>query len=253
MLNSQPPRIPLFFAIGIGLSIVVAILKAVIAGLAESSLYAMPWIGGFLQSIELVEISNLVVFAILAAGIGAATVLVPHRWNHWAKIALLVVVSPFVFSASYMMQQHLWIQQIGSRQSIPYSEARAAANAYLRRETGNGGFFGFYPLTTQIVDLPTSQADLDFETLANPSDLLSQELAGYDDPRADLAAFIFARVGWLVRFMYMTIAALTALIYYFKGHNWAESKRWATDNDSVRHSPDSPDKRPAPKPKRKGS
>ncbi len=227
-LNKQPAanrtRIPLFFAIGVGLSLLMAALKALAAGLAEAYLYSLPWVGGFLRSIEIAEISNLIVFALLASGIGAATYLLPARWHQAAKVALLVVVSPFVFSASYLMLQHLWIQRVATRANIPYAEAKTVTNAFLTRETGRGGFFGFYPYSTEVAELPTLRKSLEAGT-GNPSQLLTRELASYEDPRADAVAYVFEKVGWLVRFMYMTIAALTALIYYFKGRDWAENKR----------------------------
>ncbi len=72
-IDSKRSRIPVFFAIGIGLSLLLAALKAIAAWLADVFLYSVPWIGGFLKSIELIELFNLVVFAILGAGIGAAT------------------------------------------------------------------------------------------------------------------------------------------------------------------------------------
>lgn len=218
------PRIPLFFAIGIGLSLLMGALKAVCASLAETYLYSVPWAGGFLRSIELAEISNLIVFALLASGIGAATYLLPHRWNHAAKMALLVIVSPFVFSASYLMQQHLWIQKVSARANIPYAEAKDLTNAFLNRQSGSAGFFGFYPYSTEVAELPTLQKTLESEAESNPSRLLTEELSTYEDPRADAVAYVFERVGWLVRLMYMAIAILTALIYYFKGHEWAENK-----------------------------
>ncbi|MGB3297909.1 MAG: hypothetical protein WBA76_06535 [Phormidesmis sp.] len=224
-IDSNRPRIPLFFAIGIGLSVLMAVLKAIAAGLAEAYLYAIPWIGGFLRSIELAEISNLLVFALLGSGIGAATLYLPNRWNTWAKMALLLVVSPFVFSASYMMQQHLWIQKVATRADIPYSEARDLTNRFLKRESGSGGFFGFYPFSTEVAELPTQRQNLESAQQGNPSELLAQELSSYKDPRADAVAYVFKRVGWLVRLMYMTIAALTGLIYYFKGQEWADARR----------------------------
>ncbi len=205
----------------------MAALKAIAAGLAEAYLYSIPWVGGFLRSIELAEISNLVAFALLASGIGAATFLLPQQWNNWAKMALLIAVSPFVFSASYLMQQHLWVQRVATRADISYGEARKLTNAFLKREAGSSGFSGFYPFSAEVSELPTLRQTLESGRSGNPSKLLTQELKGYKDPRADAAAYIFERVGWLVRFMYMTIAALTALIYYFKGREWAENKHIA--------------------------
>ena len=222
----NPPRIPLFFAIGLGLSLLAGLLKAIAYWLTDIYLYDMPWIGGFLKSIEVAEVSNLLVFALLGAGIGAATLLVPEHWNHWIKIAILVVLAPFVFCASYLMQQHLWIQRVAQRANVPYADARNVTNSFLEEEAGRRGFWGFYSLSTQIAELPTLRANLETGRTTNPSELLTEELASYDDPRADAAAFVFERVGWVVRFMYMTIAALTALIYYFKGHEWAENRRY---------------------------
>lgn len=203
-------------------------LKALITWLTEAYVYAIPWVGGFLKSIELVEISNLIVFAILGAGIGFATFLLPQWWNQAAKMALLVVLSPFVFSASYMMQQHLWIQRVAAQTDSSYGEARDLTNAFLKREEGSGGFFGFYPFSAEISDLPTRKDLLEGEGVRNPSQLLTEELSSYNDPRADVIAYVFERVGWLLRLMYMAIAAFTALIYYFKGYDRAEAKRQAS-------------------------
>lgn len=201
-------------------------LKVIFAGLAEAYLYTLPLLGGFLRSIELAEISNLLVFALLASGLGAATFLLPRKWNNWAKMSLLLVVSPFVFSASYLMQQHMWIQRVATRADISYNEARDITNAFLKRDAGIGGFWGFYSFSTEVAELPTLRKSLESER-ANPSKLLADELSGYKDPRADAVAYVFARVGWLMRFMYMNLAALTGLIYYFKGQEWAENKRRA--------------------------
>ncbi|MEM9150654.1 MAG: hypothetical protein AAGB19_09400 [Cyanobacteria bacterium P01_F01_bin.3] len=223
-LKSKKSRVVLFFVFGVGLALLMAGVKAVIAWAAHTYLYAVPWLGGFLRSIELLEISNLLVFAVLGAGVGAATVWLPRRWTHSAKLAFLLILSPFVFSASYMMQQNLWIKEVAKRGSISYLEAREVTNTYLKRETGTHGFWGFYPFSTQLAELPTQLETLRSEQAVNPNDLLTQELSSYNDSRAELAAYVFEHVGWLIRFMYMTIAALTGLIYYFKGHTWAENR-----------------------------
>ncbi|MGB3670357.1 MAG: hypothetical protein WA984_09620 [Phormidesmis sp.] len=222
--ESKKSRVALFFAIGLGLGLLMAALKAAIALATHTYLYSVPWVGGFLKSIELTEISNLLVFAILGAGIGAATALLPRRWDHRAKLAVLLAVSPFVFCASYMMQQNLWIQQVAATSNLSYRNARDLTNDYLTREVGSGGFFGFYPFSTQLAELPVQAESLRSEGSLNPNELLSEELSSYNDPRADFAAYVFERVGWLIRFMYMALAALTAIIYYFKGHAWAENR-----------------------------
>ena len=220
-------------------------LKAIAYWLTDAYLYSMPWIGGFLRSIEIAEISNLLVFLLLGLGIGAATILLPEHWTHWLKMMLLVLVSPFVFCASYLVQQHLWIQKVATRADISYAAAKDITNVFLERETGSSGFFGFYPLSTEIAELPTLRENLETARTTNPSELLTRELSGYEDPRADAAAYIFERVGWVVRFMYMTVAALTALIYYFKGHDWAENRRYGSAERSI----DNPTaKMPRPKP-----
>lgn len=228
MTQNGQVRIPLFFAVGIGLSLLAAGLKAIAAYLSETQLYSLPWIGGFLRSIELAEISNIVVFSLLAGGIGAATIWLPRRWNPWAKAGLLIAVTPFVFSASYLMQQRLWIQRVSTQSDISYREAEQITNDFLTRKTGKSGFFGFYPYSTEIADLPTSRTSLEQQSSSNPSEAFTRELASYDDPRADLVAYVFERVGWLLRLMYMAIAALTALIYYVRGRDWVENRQTAS-------------------------
>lgn len=231
------PRIPLFFAIGIGLSLLMAVFKAVVAALAEAYLYSVPWLGGFLRSIELVEISNILVFACLSAGIGAATLLLPRHWNPWAKAALLIVVSPFVFSASYWMQQHLWIQRVAKQANISYPEAHQITDRFLQRGTGSGGFWGFYAYSTEVSELPTHRDSLESEEVSSPGQALVKELKSYNDPRANLAAAVFSRVGWFIRLMYISIAGLTGLIYYVQGRDWAEAKRPDDDDDLPKNLP----------------
>lgn len=234
--GSSRTRVPLFFAVGIGLSLAAAGLKAIAAALSEIYLYSLPWVGGFLRSIETAEISNWMVFALLSVSMGAATIWLPRHWNRWAKAGLLIVVSPFVFSASYLVQQRMWVQRVAERSDISYPEAQQITDAFLERETGRSGFWGFYPYTTEVADLPTSRASLEKEAAKNASQLLTNELASYNDSRADLVAYIFERVGWLLRLMYMAIAAVTALIYYDKGREWAERKRLAVQDSSVKNS-----------------
>ena len=222
---SQKSRIALFFAIGLGVSLAMGLLKALAAWLADSYVYSVPWVGGFLRSIELSELSNLIAFAILGASIGAATLLLPRRWDHRATLSVLAIVSPFVFCGSYLMQQHLWIDRVASEANLSYDEARDLTNTYLEREVETRGFFGFFPFSTQLAELPVRRQTLESSQSVNPTKALTQELAGYDDPRANFVAYWFERVGWLVRFMYIAIAGLTGLIYYFKGYVWAEGRR----------------------------
>lgn len=221
---SSRPRLLLYFAVGIGLSVLMAGLKAYTAWLAETYLYALPWMGGFLRSLELVELSNLVVFAILGAGLGAAVIWLPRHWPPAAKAALLMVAGPWVMLSSYWMQQHLWIQRVAARAEIPYEEAREITNTFLKREVGSGGLWGTYVFGTEVADFPTRRQDLESEKSVNPNRILNRELSSYDDPRADTIAFIFGQVGWLIRLLYLAIAAFTALVYYLKGLDWAQAR-----------------------------
>lgn len=220
--QSKRSRIFLFFAIGFGMALLASLLKSAIAWIADIYVYSLPWVGGFLRSIELAELSNLPAFALLGAGIGAATYFLPRHWNHKAKLALLMLLSPFVFSASYLTQQNLWIKKVAARTETSYQDARDLTNQFLERETNNKGYFGYFALSTRLVDLPVQPNVLKSETAAVSSDTLTDALAGYDDPIANAVAFLFKQVGWLIRFMYIIFAALTGLIYYFKGCDWAE-------------------------------
>ena len=220
--QSKRSRTFLFFAIGLGMALLASLLKSAIAWIADLYIYSLPWVGGFIRSVELAELSNLLAFALLGAGIGAATYFLPRRWNHKAKLALLIVLSPLVFSASYLTQQNLWIRKVAARTETSYQEARDLTNRFLERETGNKGYFGYFPLSTRLVDLPVQPSVLNSETAAVSSDTLTAALASYNDPIANVAVFLFKQVGWLIRFMYIMIAALTGLIYYFKGCDWAE-------------------------------
>ncbi|MBE9063985.1 hypothetical protein [cf. Phormidesmis sp. LEGE 11477] len=220
--QSKRSRIFLFFAIGFGMALLASLLKSAIAWIADIYVYSLPWVGGFLRSVELAELSNLLAFALLGIGIGSASYFLPRRWNHKAKLALLIFLSPFVFSASYLTQQNLWIRKVAARSNMSYQDARNLTNRFLERETGNGGYFGYFPVSTRLVDLPIQPDILNSEVAVIPGDVLTEALDSYDDIGSNAVVFLFKQVGWLIRFMYIIMAGLTGLIYYFKGCDWAE-------------------------------
>ncbi|MBE9078131.1 hypothetical protein IQ241_12655 [Romeria aff. gracilis LEGE 07310] len=225
--DPRAQRIALYFLLGLSLSALLAVAKAALAWAAATYLYSLPYAGGFLKSVELVEISNLLIFLLLGLGIGAATRYLPQSWPMQAKVALLVVVTPLVFSASYVMQQALWVRQVAERAEISPTESRQLTNGFLRREVGSGGFWGFFSLSTQMTDLPTQPEILQTQLTDNPNVVVENELAKYEEFQSSLISVAFRAVGWAIRLMYITIAALAAAIYYAKGQLWADQRRQA--------------------------
>ncbi|MEO0457021.1 MAG: hypothetical protein AAF152_10650 [Cyanobacteria bacterium P01_A01_bin.114] len=217
-------RIGLYFFVGIILCLSAAGLKVLATWAVETYLYALPVIGGILTSVELVEVSNLIIFVLLGLGLGAATVYLPHTWGLWPRLILLAIAVPMIFSVSYITRYGLWVQRVAERSGISETEAVTMTDSFLERETGHTGKWGFYRYTARVTQPPTQPNRLD-PVAGNEIVLLQNELARYSGMKVGIFAFFFNRAGWLIRLLYLLVSVFFGIVYFFKGQLWADRRR----------------------------
>ncbi|NEQ32341.1 MAG: hypothetical protein F6K04_15290 [Leptolyngbya sp. SIO4C5] len=225
MRSSQIKNIALFLLCLLALPLLLAGVKVAIAWAAERYIYSVPWIGGLLKSLEIVELSNIVVFALLGLGLGAATIFLPKLRGVAPKVGIMLLVfilAAGVFSASYVTRQHLWIQRIADRSDISLAAAENLTNDLLMTQVGDRGFWGFYRYTTQVPVLPTDADDL--KNLAAEEKWVRSELTRFSGVEPGVFSRVFRLAGWGIRIFYMLLAAVTVLIYFLKGTHWAETQ-----------------------------
>lgn len=204
-----------------GLVIVGAIgLKVLIVWAAQQYLYPTPILGGWLRSLEITELSNIVVFALLGFGLGSAAVNL-RPCPLWQRAILLVAAMPLVFLSSHWTRYGMWIGEITETSDISPREAIALSDRALEAESGSSGFWGYFRFTTQIPDLPTIAEEL--TRLDADQQWFRSELTRYSGIEPGVFSILFVGVGWGIRIFHMVLAGLTGVIYFSKGLIWADT------------------------------
>lgn len=221
-LKNQPPILQ--YLLTVVLIILGTILvKALIVWTAEVFLHPIPVVGGWLKSLEIVELSNVVVFAVLGFSLAMATVHLPPRLALWQKSLALAIAIPLVFLSSYWVRQTLWLYQVAASSSVSYQQATSVANQALKTVSGSDGFWGFFSSTTQMPLLPTTVADI--QRLSDDQKWFRSELTRFSGLQPGLFSLVFSGAGWGLRLFQLALATLTGIIYFTKGLTWADAER----------------------------
>lgn len=218
----SPQLLKYLGAVGL-LTIAMMGLKAIAAWAADRFLYQLPILGGLLQSLELMEVSNVIVCALLGLGLGAATRWLPARWGLAPRAIALVVALPLVFLSSYAVRHHLWVQQVAAQAEVPLSQAERITDNLLQQQSGQTGMLGFFRYTATTPIPPT---ELVAPERADQEDKwFRSELTRYSGVEPGVFSRLFHWTGWGIRWFYMLLAGVTGIIYFAKGLVWADNQR----------------------------
>lgn len=201
----------------------VLLARLAITWAAELFLHPLPIVGGWLKSLELVELSVIVLFAILGFGMGAASRHLPTKTPALLKALALVVIFPFIFFSSYWLRYQLWLDQVSTQSSLPRQQVIDTANIALERESGSTGFWGYYRTTTRMPLLPATGAEL--QRMTEDQQWFRSELTRFSGIQPGVFSMVFDGAGWGIRIFYLVLAAITSLIYFLKGLAWADVQR----------------------------
>jgi len=207
----------------LALTALTLLLKVAITLLTELYLYSIPILGGLLKSIEAVELSNILIFAILGTGVGAATLFLSIRQARSMGLILLCLIVPFVLSSSYVTRHQFWIQSVAREGNISVAQARAVTDSFLSYEVGEGGILGFYSYTAVIPIPPTSRTEM--QKITNSERRVRFELTRVSGVKPGIFAIVFRIVGWGIRIFYTLLSLLTAIIYFYRGLERAQLVR----------------------------
>lgn len=205
------------------LIIAIVVLRGAIAWVGESFIYTLPILGGLLKSLELVEITNIVVFAILGVCLGAFTQWLPVRWGLAPKVIPLILSIPLVFLTGYGVRHHIWVQQVSVESELLPVQAKQFTDSLLEQATGNRGLWGFFKYTIQAPILPTDLSTL--KTVDDDDKWFRSELTRYSGLEPGIFTLLFQMTGWGIRLFHTALAVITASLYFTKGLVWADAKR----------------------------
>ncbi|MGB3201383.1 MAG: hypothetical protein WBA99_10795 [Nodosilinea sp.] len=198
-------------------------VRFLITWAAELFLHPIPIVGGWLKSLEIIELSVIVLFALLGFGLGRATRHLSARTALGIKSIALLIALPLVFFSSYWLRYHLWIGQLTAESTLTRPEITALANQALLSEGDNQGFWGYYTTTTRMPILPASVDEL--ERMAEDQKWFRSELTRFSGIEPGVFSMVFDGAGWGIRLFYMALAFLTGVIYFFKGLSEADAAR----------------------------
>ncbi|WOD41363.1 hypothetical protein [Nodosilinea sp. E11] len=208
---------------------VVAVTVAVIGArflvtwAAEVFLHPLPILGGWLKSLEIAELSVIVLFAFLGFGLGSATRHLSVKTPLGLRAIALLVALPLVFFSSYWLRHQLWLSQLTAESDLTRQQITTLANQALVQQGSSKGFWGYYTTTTQMPILPATVAEL--ERMAEDQKWFRSELTRFSGIEPGVFSMIFEGAGWGIRLFYMALAFLTGLIYFFKGLAEADAAR----------------------------
>ncbi|MDB9528470.1 hypothetical protein PN498_20935 [Oscillatoria sp. CS-180] len=201
----------------------IVALKCGLAWASERYVYTLPILGGLLKSLELIEVTNVVIFAILGVGLGAFTLWLPRQWGLLPKVLPLVIAVPLVFMSGYAVRYHVWVQQVAVQSELLPTQAQRVTNALLEQATGNQGVVGFFRYTIQVPILPTDLRAL--QSIDEDDKWFRSELTRFSGLEPGLFSMVFKLTGWGIRLFYTLLATVTAVIYFAKGIVWANQNR----------------------------
>ncbi len=212
-----------YLLVASGVVVMVVLLRLLITWAAEEFLHPIPIVGGWLKSLEIVELTGVVLFALLGFGLGGASRYLSAKTPLVVKAIALVIALPLVFFSSYWLRHQLWINQLANESGLPREEIVTLANEALGRESGSSGFWGHYRTTTRMPILPATAAEL--QRMTEDQKWFRSELTRFSGIEPGVFSMVFDGAGWGIRIFYMGLAVLTAVIYFLKGVGWADAER----------------------------
>lgn len=198
-------------------------LKGAIAWVSETFIYTLPILGGLFKSLELMEVTNVIIFALLGVSLGAFTLWLPRRWGLLPKLIPLVIAVPLVFMTGYAVRYHLWVQQVAVQSELLPAQAEQVTDTLLQQATGNSGLIGFFRYTVQVPILPTDLRAL--QSIDKDDKWFRSELTRFSGLEPGLFTLAFKLTGWGIRWFYILLAVITAILYFAKGLVWANKNR----------------------------
>lgn len=205
----------LFSAI-VALSVALAALVKVFTTLlAENAIYSIQFLGDLMRGIEIAEVFNLLVFAILGLGMGLATAFVPRQFGIRLNAVLIIILLPLLLSVGPFVRYDNWINEFATNEAIPLEESKTYTDNYLLRRIDRSGLLGFYLHTAKYPGLPVYIAQLD-EADPLESQAVAQVERSVGVTSEDLSWW-FTVCMWGIRSFYYLVSAVTVIGHFGQG------------------------------------
>ncbi|MBD2040751.1 hypothetical protein [Microcoleus sp. FACHB-672] len=207
--------ISLYVLCTVGLAALAFGVKLAAILVAERFIYEIQIVGDVLRGIQIIEILNILVFAILGMGFGVATILLPRKVGVPISSLLIIILLPVIFCTTDIVKYSSWVNEIAERDNLEYVKAEQLTNAFLKSRVGQQGFLGFYIHTAEFPVLPTKKAEM--ESVGAHKQKVTSRFATITKIDSKKIAALFSISGWGIRAFYFLVAVMTTIIHFREG------------------------------------
>ncbi|MDY7022386.1 MAG: hypothetical protein SWJ54_13685 [Cyanobacteriota bacterium] len=221
-LINQLGRVSLYLASAFGyvasgailFGIAVAVKVAALI-LAHRYLYPIFIFGDLLRGLELIDLLNLLVFAVVGMGFGVATGLLPSPVGRKISAGFLVVLVPIILAVPQYVKYDLWIKDIAIDDNISEPEAVELADSFLESRVNHDGVFGYYLYTGQFPMIPTRASQM--EDLAKLEKQVNSRFVKVTGIPPTVVTWLMGICFWGIRIFYFSIAVVTTISHFKDG------------------------------------
>ncbi|MFP4221007.1 MAG: hypothetical protein ACLFM4_09225 [Phormidium sp.] len=211
----------LVFVMVSGMAIAVAALvKLLTALLAENSIYSINLLGDLFRGIEIVEVFNVLVFAILGLGLGVATAFIPRYLGIRLNALVIILLLPTLLSFGTIIRYDNWINEFAANEAISITESRLKTDRYLYERIEETGIWGFYLHTARYPSLPLYVRQFE-ERDPLESDAVSRVERQVGMNPDDLS-LLFSVCMWGIRGFYFLVSVITVIGHFGQGIDLAD-------------------------------
>jgi hypothetical protein len=211
----------LLFVMVSGVAIAVAALvKLLTALLAENSIYSINLLGDLFRGIEIVEVFNVLVFAILGLGLGVATAFIPRYLGIRLNALVIILLLPTLLSFGTIIRYDNWINEFAANEAISVTESRLKTDRYLYERIEETGIWGFYLHTARYPSLPLYVRQFEERDPLESEAVSRVERQVGMNP--DDLSLLFSVCMWGIRGFYFLVSVITVIGHFGQGIDLAD-------------------------------
>lgn len=200
-------------------------LKLIANFIGEELIYNIMIIGEFIAILQVVEFTNIIIFAVLGMGFGLASFILPKNCQIKTSAVLLIILVPLIFSITPFLKYNSWLKEIADNENITYQQAQALSDSFLKSRVNLEGFLGFYSYSAQFPVLPRTKREMviavnlekkvksEITTLTKKANLSPQAIS-----------ILLAAGNWTIRFFYFSLSVLTTVTHFYIGRQAIEKQ-----------------------------
>ncbi|MCL2928582.1 MAG: hypothetical protein O4751_05400 [Trichodesmium sp. St2_bin6] len=183
--------------------------------LADNFLYNLILFGDFLRGIEIVEIFNIIAFAVVGMGFGLATVFLPKYLGRYVSTILLVILVPIIFITTQIVRYDIWVEQVAENEKLSFNQAELLIDSFLNKRVGKDGIYGFYLYTAKFPVLPDKKVQIN--NLDRLEKSINSKFVRLIGVPPGVIYWTMSLCFWVIRIFYFVIAVVTTIFHFREG------------------------------------